>query len=356
MSLHFGIWTPLPHTILPEPRMAAAVARLETAGSAAGPDDSYEFAAEILQRSERAGFEISLIAARHLGPDLDAWMLASALAARTSTIRLMVAAHPGIHTPQIVAKMATSLDRISGGRAAINIINGWNVEEFNLFGNGAWLQEAEQRHARMDEFIQVMKRMWEGEPFSFEGKYYHVENGAMPLRTAKSMPPAIYATSQSPEGMTTVARYCDYWFLADRGDFRHFDNTLDFVRTQIASMEKLAGGFGRKIRYGMSANVICAETEAEARARAEEFAEYGKVRRYNKSATAGIGACLVGTPRTIAERIQRYEKAGLELLMLQFSPMIQGLDNFVAEIMPLLGRKPANATSQRTRATHHFGN
>src|SRR5690606_14492441 len=108
---------------------------------------------------------------------------------------------------------------------------------------------------------------------------------------------------------------------------------------------KLAGGFGGRIRYAMSANVICAETEAEARASAEKIEEYERIRRYNKSAAAGIGTCLVGTPKTIAERIERYEEAGLELLLLQFSPMIAGLDNFVAKVMPLLGRKPKATAS-----------
>ena len=338
MTLHMGVWTPLPHTIKAEPRMEAAVERLQRRGSAQGPEDAYEFALEVLQRGERHGFEITLVAARHLGPDLDAWVLASALAARTSTMKIMVAAHPGIHTPQMIAKMAASLDRISGGRAAINVVNGWNVDEFTLFGNGAWLPEAEDRHRRMDEFVQVMKGMWNDEPLDFDGKYYHVENGLMPLKIAGDTPPGLYATSQSPEGMETIARYCDHWFLADKGDFRKFDETLGFVRQQIAAMEKLAGGFGRRLGYCMSANVVCADTEDEAVRQAEALEEYGRIRRYNKSAAAGVGACLVGTPQTIADRLRRYEDAGLDLMLFQFSPMIEGLDNFIEKVLPLLGR------------------
>src|SRR5690606_20952215 len=151
----------------------------------------------------------TLVAARHLGPDLDAWVLGSALAARTSKMEIMVAAHPGIHTPQMISKMAATLDRISGGRAAINVINGWNVEEFDLFGNGAWLPEADDRHTRMDEFIQVIKGLWGDEPYTFKGQYYHLENGVMPLKPAGRRPPTIYSTSQSPEGMETIARHCD---------------------------------------------------------------------------------------------------------------------------------------------------
>jgi FMNH2-dependent dimethyl sulfone monooxygenase len=154
--------------------MMAAIDRLQTAGSGTGPDDAFVFAVELLRRAEDYGFEISLIASRHLGPDLDAWTLASAIGASTRTIELMVAAHPGMHTPQMIAKMAASLDRITGGRVSVNVINGWNVEEFNLFGNGAWLDSADDRHHRMNEFVFVMTKLWEAAPFSFNGKYYRV--------------------------------------------------------------------------------------------------------------------------------------------------------------------------------------
>ncbi|MFX9672901.1 LLM class flavin-dependent oxidoreductase, partial [Acinetobacter baumannii] len=85
-------------------------------------DRSFEFAANILCEAEDSGFETTLIAERWLGPDLDCWIMAAALAQRTHHMELMVAAHPGIMTPQVVAKMGASLDRISGGRLAVNIV------------------------------------------------------------------------------------------------------------------------------------------------------------------------------------------------------------------------------------------
>ena len=71
----------------------------------------------------------------------------------------MVAVHPGMITPQVVAKMGASLDRISGGRFSIKIVNGWWQEEFDLFSNGTWIGDAE-RYPRMGEFIQVLKGLW----------------------------------------------------------------------------------------------------------------------------------------------------------------------------------------------------
>ena len=322
--MRFGIWTPLPHTLAPEPRMTAAIGRLQTAGSGTGPDDSFVFAVELLRRAEDYGFEISLIASRHLGPDLDAWTLASAIGASTRTIELMVAAHPGMHTPQMIAKMAASLDRITGGRVSVNVINGWNVDEFNLFGNGAWLTSADDRHHRMDEFVVVMTKLWEAAPFSFNGKYYRVENGSMPLKVGRAAPPTVYATSLSSEGMETVARYCDYWFAPDVPT-RTFEESFAAIGTEIARMRSIAARFGRTIGIAMSSRVICTGAPSEAIASMEALEAYGRIRRYNKSAAAGLGPCLFGKPRVIADRIRAYEDLGVELLMLNFQPIGQGL-------------------------------
>src|SRR5262245_45228815 len=134
LAMRYGVWTPLPHTIRPEPLMNQAIAESGTRGLAAGPDTAFRFAVDLLQRGEELGFTTSLIAERWMGTDHSAWLLAAALAPLTRTMELMVAVHPGILTPQAVAKLAVSLDRISGGRAALNIVNGRWKEEVETFG------------------------------------------------------------------------------------------------------------------------------------------------------------------------------------------------------------------------------
>src|SRR5262249_23563923 len=145
-SMRYGVWTPLPHTIRPEPLMTEAIRESSTRGAASGPDKAFRFAAELLQRGEELGFETTVIAERWMGTDHAAWLLASALAPLTERMELMVAVHPGIVTPQAVAKLAVSLDRISGGRAAINIVNGWWKEEFETFGQNWWPPDDDARY------------------------------------------------------------------------------------------------------------------------------------------------------------------------------------------------------------------
>src|SRR5688500_4834821 len=102
--MKFGIWTPLPHTIYPEPAMAAALRQSAVRGTKE-PDLAFEFAADVVRKAESYGFSITLVAERYLGPDLESWMLSAALAARTKAIEIMPAVHPGIISPYVAAKM-----------------------------------------------------------------------------------------------------------------------------------------------------------------------------------------------------------------------------------------------------------
>lgn len=106
--MRFGIWTPLPHTIRHDDALTAAIAEATRVGPVDGPDKALEIATETLQTGEALGFVTTLIAARHSGPDLDAWLLASALATRTSAIELIVAVHPGIHADWGVRPFAST--------------------------------------------------------------------------------------------------------------------------------------------------------------------------------------------------------------------------------------------------------
>jgi FMNH2-dependent dimethyl sulfone monooxygenase len=337
--MKFGVWTPLPHTVAPEPRMAAAVSNLSKPGAGEGRDDSFQMAIDVLKKGEAHGFVTTLIAARHLGPDLEAWTLATALAMHTSSIEIMVATHPGIIQAQMVAKLGASLDRLSNGRLALNVVNGWNVEEFETFGNCAWQKSEEERYQRMDEFIQVIRGLWESDPFTFKGQYYRVKESRLPLKPRQTPHPPIYAASRSPEGKRTIARYCDHWFPPDLGDFRKPRDTLAFIAKEIDGMRSLANSFGNKIGFGLSANVVCEDSEDRAVEKAMMLEEHGRKARYNKSAVAALGPCLVGTAQTIAERICAYEDAGLDLLLLQFNPMEQGLDRFLSEVLPLVEKQ-----------------
>ena len=163
-------------------------------------------------------------------------MLASALAPLTSKIELMVAVHPGIITPQVVAKFATSLDRVSGGRAAINIVNGWWKEEFETFGNGAWPQDDDARYRRMDEFVRVMRGLWNEDAFDFHGEFYTVDRQGLPLKSVRLPNPPLYAGSRHDPGKDVIARDCDCWFVDCLSEYRLWEQNLAQAAVSISDM------------------------------------------------------------------------------------------------------------------------
>ena len=328
--MRLGIWCPAPLSIRPDLLVKPAFDALTRHGG--GVDENYLYAVDVLQRAEQLGFEITLIAQRFFGPDLDSWMLAAALAARTKSIEIMAAAHPGIIDPRVVAKHAASIDRISGGRFCVNVVNGSRPEEFVVFGH--LLQSGEARYRRMQEFIQVLKGMWLEQDFEFKGEFYSVDHGTVPTKSVRVPYPPIYAASRVDEGMNVVAQECDAWFVNGSRNFRDYEDGLKRIETEVGLMEQRCGELGRKMQYGLSACVLMADTDREAIAIADGYmAQLARDPSIN-SASSAVGANLIGSPKTVLERIHRYESLGIDLLLLQFYPMRQGLDEFALKVLP----------------------
>ena len=107
-----------------------------------------------------------------------------------------------------------------------------------------------------------------------------------------------------------IARHCDLWFVNYVADYRRYEENFAAVRRDTTDLTERARHFGRKLAFGMSAHVICADTLKEAHARADELETYGRRDRISSTAARELGACLVGTPDLIAERMRRYEESG----------------------------------------------
>jgi len=334
--MHLGIWTPLPHTIRVEPEMAIAIEELSHQGMGGATDRSLTVALEVVKRAEALGFVTTLIAERHIGPDLEAWIMATAMIAETNSIELMVAAHPGIIHPQLAAKMGASLDRISGGRFAINVVNGWYQKEFEVFGNGTWLDRTEERYTRMGEFMQVLKGLWCGERLDFDGTYFQLEDAELPIKTLQVPNPPIYAASSAQQGMDQIARHADVWFVGYEPGFDNASQNIERIARDVEHMRKLGAAYGRTLRFGINAHVICAETRKEANAQARSLEAYGARDRISLVSAKALGPGLVGTPDDIVERLNVLHQIGIDTPMVHFYPMLDGLETFASEIVPRL--------------------
>ena len=330
--MRLGIWCPAPLSIRPDAEVKPAFDSLTRPGG--GIDANYLYAVDVLQRAEDLGFSLTLIAQRFFGPDLDSWVFASALAAETKSMDIMAAVHPGIVDPRIAAKWAASIDRISGGRFCVNVVNGSRPQEFEVFGK--LLAAGEARYRRMHEFIKVMKAMWTEDDFKFDGEFYSVAYGAVPTKSIRVPHPPVYAASRVDEGMNVVAQECDGWFVNANRDYRLYDDTLRRVKAEIELMNRRCAELGRTMSYALSACVLMADTDAEAIAIAEGYMAQLDRDPSIRSASSAVGANIIGSPRTVVERIRTYQSMGIDLFLLQFYPMRRGLDDFAIKVLPEL--------------------
>jgi alkanesulfonate monooxygenase SsuD/methylene tetrahydromethanopterin reductase-like flavin-dependent oxidoreductase (luciferase family) len=198
------------------------------------------------------------------------------------------------------------------------------------------LASGEARYRRMHEFIKVMKAMWIEDDVTFDGEFYSVAYGAVPTKSIRVPHPSVYAASRVDEGMNVVAQECDGWFVNTNRDYRLYDDTLRRVETEIELMNRRCKELGRSMTYGLSACVLMADTDDKAIAIAEGYMAQLDRDPSIRSASSAVGANVIGSPRTVLQRIRTYQAMGIDLCLLQFYPMRQGLDDFAIKVLPEL--------------------
>ncbi len=315
-----------------------------------GMEASWDYTKRLTQRAEQIGYDLTLIAELNLNdikgveqPALDAWSTAAALAAVTETIELMVAVRPNFHHPALFAKAAANIDRIAGGRLALNVVSSWWADEAKQYG--LQFDEHDDRYARTAEWLDVVDGLWTEERFSFSGQFYRTENAICAPKPAKR--PTVYAGGESEKAKTLIARQCDAYVM--HGD------PVDAIAPKIADMaarRQAAGGV--PMQYGMAAYAIVRDSEAEAQRELERittvtelpagYANFDqwlsgtqlerdlKIQEYSVS-NRGLRPHLVGTPEQLRQRIADYEGVGLDLLLLQMSPQAEEMERFAAQVI-----------------------
>jgi FMNH2-dependent dimethyl sulfone monooxygenase len=318
-----------------------------------GMEASWDYVKRLTQRSEQTGWDLTLIAELNLNdikgveePALDAWSTAAALAAVTDTIELMVAVRPNFHHPALFAKQAANIDNISGGRLALNVVSSWWADEARQYG--LQFDEHDDRYARTREWLTVVDGLWTEKQFSFEGGRYHLQDAICAPKPVAKPRPTIYAGGESEAAKTMIATQCDAYVM--HGD------PPEAIAPKIADMNaRRAKLDGAPMQFGMAAFAIVRDSEAEAKKELERitamppeppkgFANFDqwlsgtqlerelKLQEYAVS-NRGLRPNLVGTPEQVRERIEEYEAAGLDLLLLQMSPQAEEMDRFAEQVI-----------------------
>ena len=338
--MKFGLYAPIPMAIVGSPEIARSAAQAHKPLPEGVRDVQYDYSNELLLTADKIGFDLCLFAERHLGEDVAAWVLASAIASRFEHMRALVAVHPGLVNPVMIAKLATSLDRICKGRMAINIVNGWFDEEFRMFG-GTVLQ-GEERYKRAVEFIDIMRGLWTNKSFSLHGDHYDVDEARLLLKPATQSPPEIFSVSSGDQGRDFIAEHCDWWFVNYPKSAQTTDEVMKGLEDAIADMDRRTARLGRKVRYALNPFVAIGEDKQTAFDSvikrvydSEPDPEPIKIKSRLMPVTK---AGCIGSPETVIAQLKRFESMGIELILCKMIPTVDNI-RAIAEnvIAPLRG-------------------
>src|SRR3990170_2652669 len=149
------------------------------------------------------------------------------------------------YNPVMLARRASTLDVLSGGRVRLGLGLGWSKDEHDAVG-------AEMRHrgARADEFLQVLKAIWTTDPATFEGKFYTLPKSHIHPKPVQQPHPPIYLAAYVPAALERIARYADGWNPAGI--------PVDGMKQMFDGVKEMAGAAGRdpgKVALIVRANV-----------------------------------------------------------------------------------------------------
>src|SRR5919108_5817541 len=220
---------------------------------------SLDYLVDVAKAAEEAGFTFALVP---VGTTCqDAWIASAVVAGRTERLRFLVAMRPGFIAPTVAAKMSNTLDQLTGGRVLINVVTGGFPAELAADGD---FTEHDERYARSQEFMQVVRKAWTQEKrWDHEGKYFRIEGGNVFPRPFQQPYPPFYFGGASEAARKVGAEEADVYLL--------WGEPLEMVRERIADMKERATAVGRTLRFGLRIHVLVRETEGQAWADAEEL-------------------------------------------------------------------------------------
>ncbi|AIQ13982.1 LLM class flavin-dependent oxidoreductase [Paenibacillus durus] len=362
-------------------------------GTAPEREPSLEYLVEVAQMAERSGFEFVLIPTG--GSCLDSWVVGSAVMSHTTRLNALVAVRPGLIAPVLAARMAASLDQLSGGRAMINVVTGSSVQDLEQLGDPL-AHAHDDRYERAMEYMQVMKLAWTGSAGSalsefalseffgqaehgsaaaadsFEGKYFQFHGPIhTPIAVQRPHPP-LYLGGSSPIARQAAAQHADTYLM--------WGEPHEWIAGQIVEMEDVrkevlrTTGIDRKPRYGLRAQVLIRDTEEEAWAAAwslisrassdtlqQAQQSFAKTDAANQSrqnelreqsaandfvigpnlwsglslVRSGGAMLIVGTAEQVTDVLIRYAEIGISTFILSGYPHLEEAENFGQQVLPL---------------------
>ena len=315
--------------------------------------------ADVARMADRAGFDFLLPIARWKGYGgetnvrnacFETLTHGAALAALTERLVIFSTVHVPLVHPVFAAKALATIDHVSHGRAGLNIVCGWNQDEFDMFGQ---VQSAhDTRYDQGHEWFEIVSRIFAdaGQPFDWRGQFYDLKGVTGEPPPVQQPRPITMSAASSPAGRQFAVATSDLLFTTFRD--------LDAARAQLAAIKALGAAAGRSIGVCTACHVVCRESDREAeeyyRYYADEKADAAAVdfhigmTRANRQVdttvledrvrrVAGLSSFpLVGTPEQVATGLVQIARLGFAGTTLSFVNFKDELPFFTARVLPLL--------------------
>ncbi|SCZ18838.1 MULTISPECIES: dimethylsulfone monooxygenase SfnG [unclassified Pseudomonas] len=335
-------------------------------------DWGIDYNRKLAQIAEAAGFDYALSQVRFTagyGAEYqhESVAFSHALLAATTRLKVIAAVLPGPWTPSVLAKQIATIDHLTGGRVAVNIVSGWFKGEFTAIGE-PWL-EHDERYRRSEEFITALKGIWTTDNFTLRGDFYRFHDYTLKPKPLQQHP-EIFQGGSSRAARDMAARVSDWYFTNG--------NTVEGVKAQIDDLQAKAAANNHKVKVGINAFVIARDTEEEARAVLAQIIDQADPEAVNafgdaakqagKSSPEGEGnwakssfedlvqyndgfkTNLIGTPQQIAERIVALKAVGVDLVLAGFLHFQEEVEYFGRKVLPLVRELEQRKAAAKTAA------
>lgn len=321
---------------------------------------TWEHTKEIAQRADRLGFDVLVPVARWKGFGgstnfngncFETYTWAAGIAEATERIAVAATSHlPTVH-PIVAAKSATTIDHISGGRFALNLVMGWVPPEMEMFGGEQ--REHDERYAFGQEWIDYATKLWT-EPGSFDLDWEYFQGNLLEAypKPHQAPRPALLNAGNSAAGIEFSARNVDI-------NFASLD-TLENIRAYTDKVRsKARDDYQRDIQVMTYGLVVCRDTEEEAKRAFQQVVDEGDwgaagnvikiagsgasqsfdhaVKKMQERFIAGWGGYpVVGTPEQVTEQLADLNEAGMQGMIFGLVDYNEELEYFGENVMPLL--------------------
>jgi FMNH2-dependent dimethyl sulfone monooxygenase len=306
--------------------------RLNIQGEMGAKSSRFDYTLEMARLAENLGFDSVWIPDHvenaHLDrskPILEFWTTLSAVGAMTERVRL--GGHAMNNTfrhPGLTAKIACTLDQITGGRVILAPGSGWFAAESKAYGFNSWSDDGLVRIGRLNESLHVMRGLMTEDVFSFDGEYFQLKDAYCNPKPVQKPYPPIWIAGDSPPTQELMAEHGDVWFM--------------YSKAPAAVADLVAGMRERRkdlpFQVAVSAVGLADKGKDETLQWAQMYANERK-HRFPIPPTVDdvLGSNLTGDVAQVCERIDAWVEAGVDHVVIQPMPPMEGTRFFGEKIL-----------------------